>query len=543
MRALMMDTPLLISGLLEHAAAMHGDRELVSWSSQGSPHRSAYAEIAKRVRRLANALRRFGIVPGNRIATLAWSTHRHLEVFYAASGIGAICHTVNPRLPPRQIAWMLDHAEDTMVFVEPAFLAVLEAALAHAQLPRPVVVMADGPHMPRLSPITSHAEMLCYEDMLDGEIDQLDWPALDETAAAVLCYTSGTMGNPKGVLYSHRSQILHAFAVALPDVGGFGEAETVLPAAPMFHVSAWGIPYAAALTGARLVLPGTLLQGAQLAELINREAVTIALGVPTIWVGLIRYLRSSGQRLAAMKRAIIGGAAAPPSLIEALQREFGIEVRHAWGMTELSPLGTIGTLKAKHRDLPAADRSALQAKQGRPVYGVEIKIVDEDGRALPRDGRSIGEIQVRGLWALSGYYRSEPATNAAGWFATGDVGTIDGDGYLQITDRKKDLMKCAGEWISSVEIEGIAMQHEDVLQAAAIGVPDEKWGERPILIVAVRPESLVTCEDILALYTGRVAKWAVPNRIVFSDSLPVGATGKVQKGKLREIYAGASIRV
>ena len=543
MRALMMDTPLLISGLLEHAAAMHGDRELVSWSSQGSPHRSAYAEIAKRVRRLANALRRFGIVPGNRIATLAWSTHRHLEVFYAASGIGAICHTVNPRLPPRQIAWMLDHAEDTMVFVEPAVLAVLEAALAHAQLPRPVVVMADGPHMPRLSPITSHAEMLCYEDMLDGEIDQLDWPALDETAAAVLCYTSGTTGNPKGVLYSHRSQILHAFAVALPDVGGFGEAETVLPAAPMFHVSAWGIPYAAALTGARLVLPGTLLQGAQLAELINREAVTIALGVPTIWVGLIRYLRSSGQRLAAMKRAIIGGAAAPPSLIEALQREFGIEVRHAWGMTELSPLGTIGTLKAKHRDLPAADRSALQAKQGRPVYGVEIKIVDEDGRALPRDGRSIGEIQVRGLWALSGYYRSEPATNAAGWFATGDVGTIDGDGYLQITDRKKDLMKCAGEWVSSVEIEGIAMQHDDVMQAAAIGVPDEKWGERPILIVAVRPESLVTCEDILALYTGRVAKWAVPNRIVFSDSLPVGATGKVQKGKLREIYAGASIRV
>lgn len=543
MRALMMDKPLLISGLLEHAAAMHGDRELVSWSSQGSPHRSSYAEIAKRVRRLANALRRCGIVPGNRIATLAWSTHRHLEVFYAASGIGAICHTVNPRLPPRQIAWMLDHAEDTMVFVEPAFLAVLEAALAHAQLPRPVVVMADGSHMPRLSPITSRAEMLCYEDMLEGEIDQFDWPALDETTAAVLCYTSGTTGNPKGVLYSHRSQILHAFAVALPDVGGFGEAETVLPAAPMFHVSAWGIPYAAALTGARLVLPGTLLQGAQLAEVMDREGVTIALGVPTVWVGLIRYLRASGQRLATMKRAIIGGAAAPPSLIEALQQEFGIEVRHAWGMTELSPLGSIGTLKAKHRDLPAAERSALQAKQGRPVYGVEVKIVDEDGGALPHDGRSIGEIQVRGLWTLSGYYRSESATNAAGWFATGDVGTIDGDGYLQITDRKKDLMKCAGEWVSSVEIEGIAMQHDGVTQAAAIGVPDEKWGERPILIAEVGPESHVTCEDILALYTGRVARWAVPSRIILTDSLPVGATGKVQKGKLREIYAGASIRV
>ena len=543
MRALMMDTPLLISGLLEHAAAVHGDRELVSCSSQGPPHRSSYAEIARRVRRLANALRRFGIVPGDRIATLAWSTHRHLEVFYAASGIGAVCHTVNPRLPPRQIAWMLNHAEDTMVFVEPAFLPVLNAALAHAQRLRRVVVMADRSPMLPPSPVTSLAEMPCYEDMLEDEIDQFDWPVLEETTAAVLCYTSGTTGNPKGVLYSHRSQILHAFAVALPDVGGFGEAETVLPAAPMFHVSAWGIPYAAALTGAKLVLPGTLLQGAQLAEVIAREAVTIALGVPTVWVGLIRYLRSSGQRLATMKRAIIGGAAAPPSLIEALQQEFGIEVRHAWGMTELSPLGTIGTLKAKHRDLPTAERSALQAKQGRPVYGVEVKIVDEDGGALPRDGRSIGEIQVRGLWVSSGYYRSEPATDAAEWYATGDVGTIDGDGYLQITDRKKDLMKCAGEWVSSVEIEGIAMQHDDVMQAAAIGVPDEKWGERPILIVAVRPESLVTCEDILALYTGRVARWAVPSRIILTDSLPVGATGKVQKGKLREIYAGASIRV
>ena len=323
MRALMMDTPLLISALLEHVAAVHGDREIVSCSSQGPPHRASYAETARRTRRLANALRRLEVGLGDRIATLAWSTHRHLEVFYAASGIGAICHTVNPRLPPQQIAWMLDHAEDAMVFVEPAFLPVLEAALGHSQFPRRVVVMTDRSHMLPPAPVTSLAGMLCYEDMLGGEIDGIDWPELDEKTAAVLCYTSGTTGNPKGVLYSHRSQLLHAFAVALPDVGGFAEAETVLPAAPMFHVNAWGIPYAAALTGARLVLPGTLLQGAQLAELMEREGVTIALGVPTVWVGLVRSLRSSGQRLTALKRAIIGGATAPPSLIQALRRSSG----------------------------------------------------------------------------------------------------------------------------------------------------------------------------------------------------------------------------
>jgi fatty-acyl-CoA synthase len=348
-----------------------------------------------------------------------------------------------------------------------------------------------------------------------------------------------TSGNPKGVLYRHRSQILHAFAVALPDVAGLAEADSVLPAAPMFHVNAWGIPYAAALTGARLVLPGPRLHGAALAEVIENQAVTIALGVPTLWVGLLRYLRAGGRRLSTLKRVIVGGAACPRTMIEAFQDEFGIEVRHAWGMTEMSPLGTIATLKAKHQTLPPDERAHLQAKQGRPVFGVEIKIVDENGQDLPNDGCSIGEIKVRGPWVCRGYYQSEDvgSRDSEGWFATGDVGSIDADGYLHITDRQKDLIKCAGEWISSVEIENLATEHWAVMQAAAIGIPDEKWGERPVLIVVPQPESNVSERDILALYDARVAKWCVPVRVIFVENLPVGATGKVQKNMLRQLYA------
>ena len=478
------------------------------------------------------------------MATLAWSTHRHLEVLYAVSGIGAVCHTVNPRLHPQQVAWMLNHAEDAVVFVDLAFLSIAEAALGEIRRAPKVVLMTDRSHMPNSAAGVPLAGALCYEALLAERDDRFVWPTLDEKTAAVLCYTSGTTGNPRGVLYSHRSQILHAFAVALPDVAGFAESETVLPAAPMFHVNAWGIPYAAALTGARLVLPGPRLHGAALAELIESEGVTIALGVPTLWVGLIRYLRASKQRLTTLKRVVIGGSACPRPMIDAFQQEFGIDVRHAWGMTETSPLGTIGTLKAKHREWAADERARMQEKQGRPVFGVEISIVDEAGRDLPHDGRSVGEVKVRGLWVCSRYYRVDQsqADHVEGWFATGDVGTIDPDGYLQITDRKKDLIKCAGEWISSVGIENLAMDHPAVLQAAAIGVPDEKWGERAVLVVALQPGSHVDEADILALYKGRVARWCVPERIIVVDALPVGATGKVQKNKLREIYRAAGTR-
>jgi fatty-acyl-CoA synthase len=539
MRALMMDMPLSISALLEHAASVHGDRELVSCPAEEPLHRSSYTEVARRARRLAQALRGLGIKEGDRVATLAWSTHRHLEVFYASSGMGAVCHTINPRLPAEQIAWMLDHAEDRVVFVDLGFVPVLEAALAEARCVRHVIVMTDRARMPLAKQSSPIAESRCYEDLLEEGGKGFVWPRLDENAAAVLCYTSGTTGEPKGVLYSHRSQVLHAFAVALPDVGGFGEAESVLPAAPMFHVSAWGIPYAAALTGARLVLPGPRLQPAALADLIDSESVTIALGVPTVWVGLMRWLRASEQRPRALKRLIIGGATAPCALIEAWQQEFGLEVRQAWGMTETSPLGTIGTLKAKHRTCSTEDQLRLQAKQGRPVCGVEIRVVDDTGHPLPQDGRSLGEIEVRGLWVCSSYYRADPSAthNAEGWFATGDVGTIDTDGYLHISDRKKDLIKCAGEWVSSVEIETLALQHPHVLQAAAIGVPDEKWGERPLLFVALQPESHVQPDEILSVYAGRVAKWAVPHRVIILDTLPMGPTGKVQKTRLREAFS------
>lgn len=543
MQGLMMERPLLIAGLLEHAAAIHADREIVSYAPEEPVYRGCYQTTAGRVRQLSDALQHLGISRGDRIATLALSTHRHLEVFFAVSGIGAICHTVNPRLHSNQVSWILDHAEDALLFVDPVFLQQAEAALRKCRRRCPVVVMTDRASLPRVLP-DLFVDVLCYEELLAQGNHRIAWPDLDETTAAALCYTSGTTGNPKGVLYSHRSQILHAFAVALPDVAGLSEAESVLPAAPMFHVNAWGVPFAAALTGARLVLPGPRLQGAALADVIESESVTIAIGVPTLWVGLIRYLHGTGRRLNSLKRVIVGGAACPRSMIDNLQDSFGIEVRHAWGMTEMSPLGTIATLKAKHHALLAEERARLQAKQGRPVFGVEIKIVDEAGRELPHDGNAVGEIKVRGPWVCRNYFRAEAAEalDAEGWFATGDVGSIDGDGFLEITDRQKDLIKCAGEWISSVEVENLAAEHPAVMQAAAIGVPDEKWGERPVVYVVPQPDATVSEHDILALYHGRVAKWCVPDRIVLVESLPIGATGKVLKSVLRALHAEPGTR-
>ncbi|MFO1113066.1 MAG: long-chain-fatty-acid--CoA ligase [Rhodospirillales bacterium] len=546
MQGLMMDRPLLLSGLLEHAARVHGDRELVSYTTDEPVHRGRYRGLALRARRLAAALKALGVGAGDRVAPLACSTHRHLEVFYAAAGSGAVCHTINPRLHPEQIAWILDHAEDAALFVEPAFLTQATAALAGTQRRGPLVVMTDRAAMPAPDAAPAGRPMLCYEELLGAAADDdaAPWPEFDENTAAALCYTYGTTGRPKGVLYSHRSTILHAFAVALPDVAGLCEADSVLPAAPMFHVQAWGIPYAAALTGARLVLPGARLHGAALADLIEEEGVTVALGVPTLWVGLIRFLRGEGRKLSTLKRVIVGGAACPPAMVEAFQEEFGVECRHAWGMTEMSPLGTIATLAASHQELPPAERTRLQAKQGRPVFGVEIKIVGDGGDAVAHDGRSIGEIKVRGPWVCRSYYRCDEAGtfDADGWLATGDLGSIDADGFLHITDRRKDLIKCAGEWISSVEIETIAIEHPAVMQAAAIGVPDEKWGERPLLIVVPEPGYTVCEREIRAFYETRVPKWGIPDRVVCTDSLPVSATGKVQKNVLRERYGKTASR-
>jgi acyl-CoA synthetase (AMP-forming)/AMP-acid ligase II len=541
MLGLMMDMPLLVPRLIEHAAAVHGDRQIVTRSVEGPIDRSSYAELAARARRLARALLALGVAPGDRVATLAWNTRRHVEVYYAVSGLGAICHTVNPRLHATDVAWILNDAEDVVVFADTTFLPLLEAALPDVPSVRHIVVMTAAAPAPAEGPL---AAALVYEDLLGGQGDRFEWPTFDENTAAVLCYTSGTTGRPKGVLYSHRSQLLHAYAIALPDTCSFSEKDSVLPVVPMFHVNAWGVPYAAAMTGAKLVLPGPRLDGEALAELIEAEAVTLALGVPSVWIGLLDHLRGSGRRLPTLQRVVIGGAAAPRPMIEAFEKDFGVEVRHAWGMTEMSPLGTVGTLKSKHAGMADAERFWLSEKQGRPVFGVQLEIVDDGGRALPHDGRTAGALKVRGPWVCRQYFGHPPseAADADGWFSTGDIATIDGDGYLQITDRAKDIIKSGGEWISSIELERLALEHPDVVQAAAIGVPDERWGERPVVVVVRRPGSRVTEAGILAVYQGRIAKWCIPDRVILADSLPLGATGKVQKNKLRELYARTPTR-
>ncbi len=541
MRGLMMDIPLLISGLIEHAERMHASQEIVTRTVEGPVARTCWGEIAVRARRLAKALTALGVRPGDRVATLAWNTARHLEVTYAVAGMGAVVHTINPRLHATQVAWMLDHAEDGLVFVDLTFVPLIEAALATARTACRVVVMTDRAHMPEAASGSPLAAALCQDELIDSGDDGFDWPTLDENEAAVLCYTSGTTGEPKGVLYSHRSQVLHAFTVALPDTFYMAECESVLPVVPMFHVNAWGIPYAAAMTGTRLVMPGARLDGPALTELMAAEGVTMAAGVPTVWLALIQHLRASGARLPTLRRVVIGGAAAPAAMISAFQDEFGIEVRHAWGMTEMSPIGTVGVLKRRMQDWPAADRLAIQEKQGRPPFGTAMKVVDEDGRELPRDGHSAGTLKVRGPAIASAYYRDagSSAHDAEGWFATGDIATLDADGFMHITDRAKDMIKSGGEWISSILLENLAVSHPGILQAAVIGVPDPRWGERPVLIAVPQPGHTPTEESLRAFFESRVAKWCIPDRLLLVDALPLGPTGKVQKRLLRERYGQA----
>lgn len=535
MQGQMMDRPLLVSWLIEHAAQAHGEREVVTRTVEGSIDRSCYTEVAARARRLARALLDLGVAEGDRVATLAWNTRRHVEIYYAVSGLGAICHTINPRLHADDVAWILNDVEDVVLFTDTTFLPLLEAALPQATHVRHVVIMAGAASVPAAGPL---ADALAYDELVAGAGNLVPWPSFDENTAAVLCYTSGTTGRPKGVLYSHRSQVLHAYAISLPDTFSFSEKDSVLPVVPMFHVNAWGTPYAAAMTGAKLVLPGPRLDGESLATLMEAEAVTLALGVPSVWMGLIDHLHRSGRRLPALQRIVIGGATAPRPMIEAFERDFGVEVRHAWGMTEMSPVGTVGTLKAKHAGLSEAERLRILEKQGRSPFGVELRIDGEDDRPLPHDGQAAGALKVRGPWICQCYFgkAASEGADAEGWFATGDIATIDGDGYMQITDRAKDMIKSGGEWISSIELERIAIDHPGVAQAAAIGVPDARWGERPVIVVVCQPGSNVSEADLLATYQGRLPKWSIPDRVVFIDQLPLGATGKVQKNKLRALY-------
>jgi acyl-CoA synthetase (AMP-forming)/AMP-acid ligase II len=532
MRGLIMDRPLLISSLLRHADFVSSDREIVTRTVEGPVHRYTYADAHRRTRQLANALGALGVALGDRVATLGWNTYRHFEVYYAVSGIGAITHTLNPRLHPTQLTYIVNHAEDSWIFVDLNLVALIEKIAAELPKLKGVVVMTDRANMPE----TTLANALCYEELIDAHSDELVWPEFDENTASSLCYTSGTTGNPKGALYSHRSTVIHAYASALPDVLHLGESEVILPVVPMFHVNAWGIPYGATMVGAKLVFPGARLDGASVHELLDSEGVTMTAGVPTVWLALLNHWRETGTRVDSLKRVIIGGSACPESMIRAFQEEFGCEVRHAWGMTEMSPLGTVSIPKPSITD--PADRMRRQVKQGRSVFGVEMRIVDDARKALPHDGAAFGELQVSGPWITSGYFKldSSDAHGADGWFATGDVATMDPDGYMEITDRAKDVIKSGGEWISSIEIENLAMGHPDVAQAAVIGVAHPKWDERPLLVVVPAPGKSPTHAEMTAFLADKVAKWWLPDDTVLTDELPLGATGKVLKTRLREQF-------
>jgi 3-(methylthio)propionyl---CoA ligase len=527
----MMAMPLAISSLIRHADRYHGDTEVVSRTAEGPIHRYTYAEAHRRSRQLARALQRLGVAPGERVGTLAWNGYRHFELYYAVSGMGAVIHTINPRLFPEQIAYIVGHAEDCIVCFDISFAPLVAKLAPSCPGVQAWVAMTDRAHLPQLEGL----DVLCYEDLVAAEDDSYEWPEVDENCAAGLCYTSGTTGNPKGVLFSHRSTVLHAMAISLPDASDYSSRSVVLPIVPMFHVNAWGIPYAAALVGAKLVFPGPGLDGASLYELFESERVNRSSGVPTVWLNLINHMRENGLRFSTLETTVIGGAAVPPAMVRTLNDEFGVRVVHGWGMTEMSPVGTINTPKAKHLALSPEERFALSLKQGRPLFGVDMKIVDAAGSELPRDGKAFGDLLVRGPWILERYYRGEGGNPLRdGWFPTGDVGTIDPDGYLQITDRSKDVIKSGGEWISSIELENIAMGHPAVAEAAVIGVRHPKWDERPLLVVVKRAGAALTREEILAFYDGRIAKWWLPDDVVFVDALPHTATGKLSKMTLRE---------
>jgi 3-(methylthio)propionyl---CoA ligase len=536
MRGLMMDMPLLITPIIQYAADYHGDTEIVSRSVEGPIHRYTYGESYGRIKKLANALDRLGIELGDRIATVAWNGYRHFELYFGVSGVGAVLHTMNPRLHPQQFIYIVNHAADKLIFLDLTFLPLLEAVAEHLPTVKGYVIMTDKAHMPE----TKLENVMCYEDLLDGEEDIFDWPSFDENTASSLCYTSGTTGNPKGSLYSHRSTVLHTLAICGGDCVPMTSRDTFLPAVPMFHVNAWGIPYGCAKNGTKLVLPGAQYDGASVFELLDTEKVTLSAGVPTIWMMLLDHLKSTKGSLEHLKMTLIGGSAVPRSMIDEFEDVHDVRVFQAWGMTEMSPVGTTGDLKASTLALPTDERRQFQAKQGRTFFGVDLKIVDDDGSDLPRDGEAFGELLVRGPWVISEYYKNEEGTAAAftddGWFRTGDVSTLDADGHMQIVDRAKDVIKSGGEWISSIDLENTAMGHADVAEAAVIGMPHPKWDERPILVVVPVEGQSPSGDDILTFLKDKIAKWWLPDDVVFVDELPHTATGKVSKMQLREKF-------
>ena len=536
MHGLMMNMPLLISSLIRHAATHHGDTEIVSRLTEGGIHRYTYADAHRRAQQMANVLTQLGIQHGDRVGTLAWNGYRHFETYFAASGMGAVLHTINPRLFPEQITYIINHADDQYVFFDITFAPLVDGLAPHCKNVKGWVAMTDRAHMPSMKT----AGVMCYEELVNEQSDNFDWPTFDENTASSLCYTSGTTGNPKGVLYSHRTTVLHSYAIALPDVMNLSARDVILPVVPMFHVNAWGTPYACAMTGAKIVFPGPGLDGASLFELFEKEKVTMSAGVPTVWLGLLTYMKQNNLKFSTMNRTVIGGSACPPAMIKSFQDDYCVRVLHAWGMTELSPLGTLNTFKEKHMVLSEAERFAIQQKQGRAIFGVEMKIIDGEGKALPHDGKAFGDLLVRGPWIVREYFHAEggdPLT-ADGWFPTGDVATIDADGFMQITDRSKDVIKSGGEWISSIDLENLAVAHPAVAEAAVIGIAHPKWDERPLLIVVKKAGATVSREDLLAFFEGKIAKWWMPDDVAFVEQLPHTATGKLLKTKLRDDFKG-----
>jgi fatty-acyl-CoA synthase len=533
MRGLMMDRPLLVSSLLEHAALVFGSVEIVTRSVEGTIHRYTWTDARRRSKQLAQALAALQLREGDAVATIAWNTQRHLELYYGVSGLGAVIHTVNPRLHASQLVYVVNHAQDRALFVDLTFLPLVEAVFEKLESVRHVVVMTDRAHMPECR----IPGVLCYEELLAAQDGRYEWPSFDENTAAGICYTSGTTGNPKGVVYSHRSSVLHAYAVALPGAIPAGRGEALLAVVPMFHVNAWGIPYGAAMCGYKLVMPGPRLDGAGLTELMNAEGVTTYCGVPTVHLGLLAHWQATGERVASL-RTVTSGGAAPTSALIAAYRSLGVGFVHGWGMTETSPVGTISRITAAEEPLDDAAQVAYLMRQGRPLFGVELRVVDEAGRVLPNDGRSAGELQVRGPWISSAYLGDAPGSALVedGWFPTGDMAVIHPDGGMQITDRKKDLIKSGGEWISSLDLEEAAARHPEIALAAVIGVPHEKWGERPLLIAQPAKGASPTRESVLEFLEGQVSRIWLPDDVVFVESLPLGPTGKVQKMLLREKY-------
>jgi fatty-acyl-CoA synthase len=536
MLGLMQDWPLLLHRIIDHAAIFHGDRKVITRSVEGPIVETNYREVRARALKVAQRLEKDGIKLSDRVATMAWNTWRHLETWYGILGVGAIYHTVNPRLFPDQIVWIVNHAEDRMMFVDLTFVPILEKIADRLPTIERYVILTDAAHMPQ----TNLKNAVAYESWI-AEVDgDFEWKQFDENTAAGMCYTSGTTGNPKGVLYSHRSNVLHAMIAVMPDCKGVASRDVVMPVVPLFHANGWSLAFSCPMAGATMVLPGPKMDGASIYELLNTYKVSFTAAVPTVWLMLLQDLEKTGGKLPYLNRVVIGGSACPRAMTKTFQEEYGVEVIHAWGMTEMSPLGSLCTLKPEYAELKGDALLDVQMKQGHPPFGVEMKITDDAGRDLPWDGKTFGRLKVRGPAVAKSYYKGEGAEvfGADGWFDTGDVATMDQYGYMQITDRSKDVIKSGGEWISSIDLENLAVGHPKVAEAAVIGVAHPKWDERPLLVVVLKKGETATKEELLGFMQGKIAKWWMPDDVAFVDEIPHTATGKIQKTRLRQQFEG-----